>query len=103
MRITLIAIAMLSYSLPAAASCHAEPLAKDGACPSGYFTSGAYCVPSTGARRAIKRLNSCPSGFFSSGNYCVASTSNEAIAIPKVGGSCPSGWYTSGKYCLRQP
>lgn len=76
------------------------PLIKDGACPSGYYTSRAYCAPTPNARAAVAKSGSCPSGYFSSGNYCVASSAAAAPAVPKHG-ACPSGYRTSGAYCLR--
>ena len=53
-----------------------QPTPKVGGCPLGYFSSGGYCVPSTGSntRGAIeKRGAGCPLGWYSSGNYCVKS------------------------------
>jgi hypothetical protein len=77
----------------------AAPLPRDGSCPSGYYSSGNYCVPSTSARFALVRRGSCPSGYYSSGNYCVASSDDSHLAILRAG-SCPSGYYSSGDYCV---
>ena len=77
----------------------AQPVERDGACPSGYHSSGNYCVPNRGARFAIVRDGSCPSGYYSSGNYCVASSERTRLAIARRG-SCPSGYYSSGNYCV---
>ncbi len=76
-----------------------EPVIKTGSCPSGYSTSGQYCVPGRNARPALPKIGSCPSGYSTSGDYCLIGT-NGKPAIPKVG-SCPSGYATSGSYCLR--
>ena len=81
-----------------------QPLPKVGSCPLGYYSSGGYCVPSSGGntRSAIeKREAGCPLGFYSSGSYCVSSPSNEREAIQKTGNGCPLGWYSSGGYCVK--
>ena len=77
----------------------AQPLARTGSCPSGYYASGNYCVPTASGRFAIEREGSCPSGYYASGNYCVASSDRSRLAIRRVG-SCPSGYYASGNYCV---
>ena len=76
-----------------------QPIPRDGTCPSGYYASDKYCVPTSSARFAIKRDGSCPSGYYASGNYCVAATDSAKAVIPRAG-SCPSGWYASGTYCV---
>ena len=76
-----------------------QPIERDGACPSGYYASGNYCVPGAGARFAISRRGFCPSGYYASGQYCVASTDRSGLAIHRSG-SCPSGFYASGEYCV---
>ena len=81
-----------------------KPLPKVGSCPLGYYSSGGYCVPSSGGntRGAIEKSGAgCPLGFYSSGNYCLSSPSNEREAIQKSGKGCPLGWYSSGSYCVR--
>lgn len=81
-----------------------RPLPKIGSCPLGYYSSGAYCVPSTNShtRGAIEKVgSSCPLGFYTSGAYCLSGASQNREAILKQGSSCPLGWYTSGQYCLR--
>jgi hypothetical protein len=79
----------------------AQPLAKQGSCPSGYHSSGNYCTPSSpSARAALPHVGSCPSGYHTSGGYCLASSNSSKTAIVKSG-SCPSGYHTSGAYCLR--
>jgi hypothetical protein len=76
------------------------PLPRQGACPSGYRTSGNYCVPSSSsARPALPKVGSCPSGYHSSGDYCLGSSANAKPAVVKRG-ACPSGYRTSGDYCL---
>ncbi len=76
-----------------------QPLVKNSSCPSGYFTSGVYCVPSNNAKFAIVKNGFCPSGYYSSSSYCVASSNNSRLAIPRIN-SCPSGYYSSGNYCI---
>lgn len=81
-----------------------QPLPKVASCPLRYYSSGGYCVPSSGgnSRGAIeKREAGCPLGFYSSGGYCVSSPSNEREAIQKTGKGCPLGWYSSGAYCVK--
>jgi hypothetical protein len=82
---------------------HAAPppqaLFKSGACPTGYYASGKYCVPNSNARFALPKNGSCPTGYFASGQYCVASSDKSRTAIPKSG-SCPSGYFASGQYCV---
>ena len=52
----------------------AQALVRDGSCPSGFSSSGNYCVPGSGARFALARNGgSCPSGYFSSSDFCVSS------------------------------
>ena len=80
------------------------PLPKVGSCPLGYYSSGGYCVPSSGGNShgAIeKREAGCPLGFYSSGSYCVSSPSNEREAIQKTAKGCPLGWYSSDGYCVK--
>lgn len=85
--------------IPANAAPPPQPLPREGSCPSGYYTSGEYCVPTSSAKFAIKRNGSCPAGYFASSNYCVAATESAKAVIPRAG-SCPSGWYSSGNYCV---
>ena len=84
----------------AAEAVPAQPVIRDGSCPSGYSSSGNYCVPGSSARYALPRSgSSCPSGYFSSGNYCVAASKDSRLAIPRRG-SCPSGYFSSGDFCV---
>ncbi len=80
-----------------------QPLPKVGSCPLGYYSSGSYCVPSSGGntKGAIEKSGSCPLGFYSSSNYCVSSPTNNREAIQKTGNSCPLGYYGSGNYCVK--
>jgi hypothetical protein len=48
----------------------------------------------------VPKTGSCPSGYHTSGDYCLASSANAKPAVPKAG-SCPSGYHTSGDYCLK--
>lgn len=78
----------------------AQPVIKNGSCPSSYISSGNYCVPNgDNSRFAIVKNGSCPSGYISSGDYCLASSNNSRHVIQKQG-SCPSGYVSSGEYCL---
>lgn len=99
----LIKLALLTMALTSGVVANAtpipQPLVRESSCPSGYISSGAYCVPSNNAKFAIERLGSCPSGYYSSGNYCVASSNDSKFAIPRIN-SCPSGYYPSGNYCV---
>jgi hypothetical protein len=76
-----------------------SPLLKNGSCPSGYHTSGEYCIPGKNAKSAIIKVGSCPSGYHSSGNYCIAGNNAKSVLL-KAGNSCPAGYHTSGQYCL---
>jgi len=91
-------IALLSPVLANAAA-PPQPILRNGTCPSGYYASDEYCVPTSSARFAITRDGTCPSGYYASDKYCVASTDSAKAVIPRVG-SCPSGWYASDKYCV---
>jgi hypothetical protein len=44
---------------------------------------------------------SCPSGYLSSGSYCVPSSSRQDAVVKPPSGTCPNGWLSSGSYCLR--
>ncbi len=96
-KLTIISLALISGIANATPT--PQPLVRDDSCPNGYQSSGAYCIPSSNAKFAIKRLGSCPSGYYTSGNYCVASFTNSKLAIPRIN-SCPSGYYSSGNYCI---
>jgi|GEM_PF-3397325 len=76
-----------------------QPVVKRGTCPSGYSTSGQYCIPGPRARLALEKRGRCPSGYGTSGAYCLAG-SQARPALPKIGAACPSSWSTSGDYCL---
>lgn len=86
-----------------AADCRAQTaLPKIGTCPSGFLSSGKYCVPiKDDTKPTMPRSGQCPTGYYSSGKYCVASRNNALPAVPK-NGKCPSGYYSSGSYCVRQ-
>lgn len=76
-----------------------QPIIRDGSCPTGYYSSGNYCVPGSNARFAIERTGSCPTGYYSSGKYCVASSDASKTVLHRSG-SCPTGFYSSGNYCV---
>lgn len=99
MLMRLLTVLTIGYCGFAMAAPPAQPLPRDGSCPSRYYASGNYCVPNTGARFAIARKGSCPSGYYASGNYCVASSDRSKLVIHRSG-SCPSGFYASGNYCV---
>lgn len=92
--VVLCAVAGTAFAEPPAA----QPVLKQGSCPSGYHQSDNYCVPGTNATFAIRKDGSCPSGYHQSSDYCVAGKT-ATLAIPKAG-SCPSGYHQSGSYCL---
>jgi len=75
------------------------PLDKQGACPSGYYPSGRYCVPGAQARHGIPKVGACPPGYYPSGNYCVAAA-RARVVVPKTG-ACPPGYFSSGAYCMQ--
>ena len=96
MRIPFIFAVACFLATPALAQ---QPVLKSGSCPTGYHSSGNYCVPGSNAQPVIEKNGSCPSGYASSGNYCVMGSSGKP-AIPKSG-SCPSGYHSSGNYCVQ--
>ena len=98
----IVSAAIALFNVPSLAQAPvAQPLARQGSCPSGYHSSGNYCTPSSSsARAALPHVGSCPSGYHTSGGYCLASSNSSKTAIVKSG-SCPSGYHTSGAYCLR--
>ena len=99
MRTLMLVMSALCLSgLAMASSPPAQPLPKQGSCPSGYSQSGNYCNPGSNARYAVLKEGSCPSGYSQSGNFCLAGP-NARLAVPKRG-SCPSGYSQSGDYCL---
>ena len=51
----------------------AVAIPKQGACPSGYSTSGAFCAPSSSAKFAVVKVGNCPSGYSTSSDYCLSS------------------------------
>ena len=82
----LVAAGMLLSASTVLAQQPVQPLPKVGSCPLGYYSSGGYCVPSSGGntRGAIEKSGAgCPLGFYSSCNYCLSSPSNEREAIQK--------------------
>jgi hypothetical protein len=95
------ALAVLLGALATVASAQPQPLPldKQGACPSGYYPSGRYCVPGANARYGMPKLGACPPGYYPSGNYCVASVRGR-LAVPKTG-ACPPGYFSSGAYCVQ--
>lgn len=77
----------------------AGPVLKDGNCPTGYTTSGKYCVPGKNARFAIAKKGNCPAGYATSGKYCVAGPTARLIIEKER--TCPTGFTTSGQYCVK--
>ena len=57
-----------------------------GSCPHGYFSSGAFCMPSQGAQGAVPLpLNgSCPWGWTRSGSYCVRGVAQQKPSGPPM-------------------
>ncbi len=94
----------VTFLLLATATVHsapqAQPILKNGSCPSGYHSSSNYCAPNNEKSPfSLTKTGSCPSGYYSSGNYCLATSKNSKGAIYRSG-SCPSGYHSSGNYCL---
>lgn len=75
-----------------------QAVLKDGACPSGYATSGKYCTPMKNAKSIIEKQGACPIGYTRDQQYCKAVTRIEAIFKT---GACPSGYRKSNEYCIR--
>jgi hypothetical protein len=49
------------------------------------------------AQQPVQPLRGCPLGYYSSGGYCVPSSGgNTSSAIEKSGAGCPLGFYSSG-------
>ena len=66
-------VALVFTAGTAAAALPASPVARVGSCPSGYTTSGDYCLAtSDDSRHALPRQGSCPSGYTTSGDYCLS-------------------------------
>jgi len=99
MRVAVFLIAVMVWGVVAGSANAQHPVQKNGSCPSGYYASGDYCVPTQHAKEVVPKSGSCPSGYYASGNYCLA-TDHARSAIPKHG-ACPSGYYASGNYCLQ--
>jgi len=52
-----------------------EPIQKVGTCPTGWYTSGSYCIPSTKTSPPlIQKDSTCPLGWYTSSDYCQKST-----------------------------
>jgi hypothetical protein len=49
----------------------------------------------------LPRVGTCPLGYYSSGSYCVPTSGSSQRAIEKQGMSCPLGWYSSAGYCVK--
>jgi hypothetical protein len=54
----------------------ATPVVKVGTCPVGWYTSGAYCIPSratpsTNSRDVIQKVGTCPLGWSTQSSYCI--------------------------------
>lgn len=96
---SLISLAMV---LAAGTTSAQDALPKIGVCPSGYYSSANYCMPSNArARPALPKSGACPTGYYQSGSYCLANSSSPRPTIMKRGGTCPSGYFSSGDYCVK--
>jgi len=96
MRTSLLLALIIPVKVNAAPS--PQPILRNGTCPSGYYASDKYCVPTGSAKFAIERDGACPGEYYASDKYCVAATDLAKAVIPRTG-SCPSGWRASGRYC----
>src|SRR5262245_41258467 len=56
--------------------------------------------PQTGPTPQPKIGAACPTGYQSSGGYCVPGPNTSCRAFPKVGATCPPGYTTSFDYCV---
>lgn len=104
--VSAIALASLSLTTPTVAET-AQPIVRVGKhCPSGYRSSGDYCVPRSGSSNtshAIEKNGSCPPGYRKNGEYCIQRSGNEDTRhIIEKKGSCPSGYRKSGNYCIER-
>jgi hypothetical protein len=99
-RATQVILTSLSWLAITTASGAPPVVLKQGPCPSGYHTSGHYCVGTADAPLAVLKNGPCPSHYHTSGNYCLGAK-EAPVAVPKVG-PCPSGYRSSGNYCLGQ-
>jgi len=52
------------------------------------------------SQSTVIKVGQCPSGYYTSGNYCITNKSPPPTLIPKVG-QCPPGYHTSGAYCIK--
>jgi hypothetical protein len=60
-----------------------------------------YVVMAPAQVQPVPRIGSCPSGFVTSGGYCMPMSGTTRPAIVKGGAQCPAGWTASGSnYCL---
>jgi hypothetical protein len=56
--------------------------------------------PQLGPTSQPKIGAACPTGYQSSGGYCVPGPSTKCRAFPKSGATCPVGYTTSFDYCV---
>jgi hypothetical protein len=75
----IIAVALIAPALADQGSAASQPLPQPkppgpgGSCPSGYVTSGSFCMPTQGAQDAIPKPQNGVFSWTSSGNYCLHS------------------------------
>jgi len=93
--------------------CFAQPLIPvlliNKKCPSRFFASEGYCIPSNSHAAGTpgvvpvftrERPKSCPTGFNRNGDYCQTIRNSKKAAVPSVNGKCPLTFYKDGDYCM---
>ena len=67
----------------------------------GGMTLGVIAAPAAAQAQPMPRIGSaCPSGYQSSGGFCVPGPNTKCRAFPSGGRICPSGYTKSFDYCV---